>query len=48
MNDLGLKKHAVKKYCTFYPRYKYICHKDQLGYLTIERWSNKLMVNTQL
>ena len=25
---------------------KYICYKDQLGYLIIERWSNKLMVNT--
>ena len=42
------KKHAVKKCCTFYPGCKYICHKDQLGYLTIERWSNKPMVNTQL
>ena len=34
MNDLGQKKHAVKKHCTFYPRCKYICYKDQLGYLT--------------
>ena len=31
-----------------YPRSKYTCYKDQLGYLIIERWSNKLMVNTQL
>ena len=25
----------------------YICYKDQLGYLIIERWSNKPMINTQ-
>ena len=31
-----------------YLRSKYICYKDQLGYLIIEQWSNKLMVNTQL
>ena len=35
-------------YIIFYLRSKYICYKDQLGYLIIERWSNKLMVNTQL
>ena len=36
------------KSCTFYPGSKYICYKDQLGYLIIERRSNKLMVSTQL
>ena len=30
-----------------YPRSKYT-YKDQLGYLIIERWSNKTTVNTQL
>ena len=48
MTDLAQTKHAAKKRCTFYPWSKYICYKDQLGYLIIERWSNKLMVNTQL
>ena len=46
--DLAQTKQAAKKRCTFYLRSKYICYKDQLGYLIIERWSNKLMVNTQL
>ena len=48
MTDLAQTKRAAKKRCTFYLRSKYICYKDQLGYLIIERWSNKLMVNTQL
>ena len=46
--DLTQTKCAAKKGCTLNLRSKYICHKDQLGYLIIERWSNKLMVNTQL
>ena len=46
--DLAQTKRAAKKRCTFYLRSKYICYKDQLGSLIIERWSNKLMVNTQL
>ena len=50
--DLAQTKCAAKKRCTFYLssdlRSKYICYKHQLGYLIIERWSNKLMVNTQL
>ena len=48
MTDLAQTKRAAKKRCTFYLRSKYICYKDQLGYLIIEGWSNKLMVNTQL
>ena len=47
-SDLAQTKRAAKKRCTFYLRSKYICYKDQLGYLIIKRWSNKLMVNTQL
>ena len=46
--DLTQTKRAAKKRCTVYLRSKYICYKHQLGYLIIERWSNKLMVNTQL
>ena len=48
MTDLAQTKHAAKKRCSFYLQSKYICYKDQLGYLIIERRSNKLMVNTQL
>ena len=48
MTDLAQTKRATKKRCTFFPRSKYICYKDQLGYLIIERWSNKLMFNIQL
>ena len=39
---------GTKKRGTFYLRFNYICYKDQLGYLIIERRSNKLMVNRQL
>ena len=46
--ELAQTKRAAKKRSTFYLRSNYICYKDQLGYLIIERWSNKLMVNTQL
>ena len=46
--DLAQTKRAAKKRCTFYLRSKYICYKDQLGSLIIERCSNKLMVNRQL
>ena len=46
--DLAQTRRAAIKPCAFYPRSKYICYKDQLGYLIIERWRNKLMVNTQL
>ena len=31
--DLAQTKSAAKKPCAFYPRSKYICYKDQVGYL---------------
>ena len=46
--DHAQTKRAAKKRGTFYLRSKYICYTDQLGYLIVERWSNKLMVNAQL
>ena len=48
--DLAQAKRAAKtrSLVHFIFGLKYICYKDQLGYLIIERWSNKLMVNTQL